>query len=75
MTGGLRWELSEKQLLDALAKGDSAWPGFIAPVAVQLRLHLSWKRREQQNPISDPHCLWNRVGDKQHGEARSLPQL
>src|SRR5262245_43568769 len=43
---------------------------WIAAVAVEFALDLARMRREQQDAVADKHCLGDRVGHKQHREAR-----
>src|SRR5215472_19196592 len=66
---------AKKQLVDPLRQAGAADGGLVATVAVELRLHLSWMRREQEDPVADPHRLVDGVGDEDDGEAGALPQL
>src|SRR5262249_24783229 len=47
---------------------------IISTIRSKLCLDAARMCRQQKDPVSDQHCLGNRVGDEQDGETRVVPQ-
>src|SRR5882757_5804437 len=58
----------EQHRVYPLGKGPAVWTDLVDTTAVDLGLDLSGMRREQENAVSDPHRLGDRVGDEDDGE-------